>query len=171
MACQPCLPPRLTRGRMVELDASQVRAVLKWVGMEVEGHIGALPTNNQPNRGQRRGNESPVGGVDEAGELRGRADGQGRGRRGRGRDREQVRPVEGAAPDFVAGEGVVREFKASHENQDGNNGRDGAGPSEAGEPGSIGPVNPVREPQHERGARRGPANCSCSASANENPKP
>ncbi len=38
------LPPRLTRGRMMELDPSQVRAVLKWVGMEVEGRIGQLPT-------------------------------------------------------------------------------------------------------------------------------
>ena len=58
------LPPRLTRGRMMELDDSQVRAVLRWVGMEVDGHIGALPSHvqakqpaqpappRQPNRGQ-----------------------------------------------------------------------------------------------------------------------
>jgi 23S rRNA pseudouridine2605 synthase len=39
------LPPRLTRGRMMELDPSQVRAVLRWVGMEVEGPIGQLPSN------------------------------------------------------------------------------------------------------------------------------
>ncbi len=44
------LPPRLVRGRMMEFDASQVRAVLKWVGMDVEGHIGALPTNNADGR-------------------------------------------------------------------------------------------------------------------------
>ncbi len=147
------LPPRLTRGRMVELDASQVRAVLKWVGMEVEGHIGTLPTNNQPNRGQRRGNESPVGGLEEAGESRGRADGQGRGRRGRGRDREQDRPVEGAAPDFVAGEGAVREFQASHVSQENNSGRDDAGPSVPRESDNTVPVNAAREPQHERGVR------------------
>jgi len=39
------LPPRLTRGRMMELDPSQARAVLRWVGMEVEGPIGQLPSN------------------------------------------------------------------------------------------------------------------------------
>ena len=39
------LPPRLTRGKMLELDESQARAVLRWVGMEVEGQIGQLPTN------------------------------------------------------------------------------------------------------------------------------
>ncbi len=38
------LPPRLTRGRMIEFDEPQVRAVLRWVGMEVEGQIGQLPT-------------------------------------------------------------------------------------------------------------------------------
>jgi 23S rRNA pseudouridine2605 synthase len=44
------LPPRLSRGRMMELAPEQVRAVLKWVGMEVEGRIGALPTNVEPKR-------------------------------------------------------------------------------------------------------------------------
>jgi 23S rRNA pseudouridine2605 synthase len=39
------LPPRLTRGKMLELDPSQARAVLRWVGMEVEGPVGQLPTN------------------------------------------------------------------------------------------------------------------------------
>ncbi|MEI6737571.1 MAG: pseudouridine synthase, partial [Pseudomonadota bacterium] len=63
------LPPRLTRGRMLELDQSQVRAVLKWVGMEVEGHIGALPTNNQPNRGQRRNSGAQVAGNGEGGDI------------------------------------------------------------------------------------------------------
>jgi len=42
------LPPRLTRGKMLELDESQARAVLRWVGMEVEGQIGQLPTNGPP---------------------------------------------------------------------------------------------------------------------------
>jgi 23S rRNA pseudouridine2605 synthase len=37
------LPPRLTRGRMLELDAAQSRAVLRWVGMETEGPVGQLP--------------------------------------------------------------------------------------------------------------------------------
>ncbi len=147
------LPPRLTRGRMVELDASQVRAVLKWVGMEVDGHIGALPTNTQPNRGQRRGSESPAAGGDVTGESRGRADGQGRGRRGRGRDREQVRPVDGAEPDFVAGDGAVREFRASHGSQEGNSVRDTADPAVLGESGHTEPVNAAGEPQHDRGTR------------------
>jgi 23S rRNA pseudouridine2605 synthase len=46
------LPPRLTRGRMLELDAAQVRSVLKWVGMDVEGRMAPLPSNHQPNRGK-----------------------------------------------------------------------------------------------------------------------
>lgn len=49
------LPPRLSRGRMMELAPEQVRAVLKWVGMEVEGRIGALPTNVEPKRNAPRG--------------------------------------------------------------------------------------------------------------------
>ncbi len=142
------LPPRLTRGRMVELDASQVRAVLKWVGMEVDGHIGALPTNTQPNRGQRRDTEPQAGGGHEAGETRGRADRQGRGRSGRGR--EQVHPGDAAEPDFVAGDGAVREFQASRGRQESAGIRDDLGsiPQESDIAGQA-----VREGQPERGAR------------------
>jgi 23S rRNA pseudouridine2605 synthase len=46
------LPPRLSRGRMMELAPEQVRAVLKWVGMEFEGRVGALPTNAAPRSSQ-----------------------------------------------------------------------------------------------------------------------
>ncbi len=69
------LPPRLTRGRMMELDDSQARAVLRWVGMEVEGHIGALPTNHQPNRGQRPDSRGARG---DRGERGARSEGSGR---------------------------------------------------------------------------------------------
>jgi 23S rRNA pseudouridine2605 synthase len=48
------LPPRLTRGQMIEFDPGQVRAVLKWVGMEVEGKIGHLPQYNDPRSKQNR---------------------------------------------------------------------------------------------------------------------
>lgn len=78
------LPPRLTRGRMMELDDSQARAVLRWVGMEVDGHIGQLPTNHQPNRGQRP-------------EARGEAKSAGRGAGGGRGDREQSRANSAAA--------------------------------------------------------------------------
>jgi 23S rRNA pseudouridine2605 synthase len=95
------LPPRLTRGRMMELDDSQARAVLRWVGMEVDGHIGQLPTNHQPNRGQRP-------------EARGDAKTAGRGanagRGGRG-DREQSRPNNAAAT--LAEDGVEIDANAS----------------------------------------------------------
>lgn len=37
------LPQRLARGRMMELDPSQVRAALRWVGMEADGPLGTLP--------------------------------------------------------------------------------------------------------------------------------
>jgi 23S rRNA pseudouridine2605 synthase len=37
------LPPRLSRGRMMELDPAQVRSVLRWVGMEAEGPTAPLP--------------------------------------------------------------------------------------------------------------------------------
>jgi 23S rRNA pseudouridine2605 synthase len=97
------LPPRLTRGRMMELDPSQARAVLRWVGMEVEGPIGQLPSNGpaRPVHVSRR--EREVGNDDggdaslldpdaqpgveaeaPAGESR-REPTAGRGRRGRGR--------------------------------------------------------------------------------------
>ncbi len=104
------LPPRLTRGRMVELDTSQVRAVLKWVGMEVEGHIGALPTNTQPNRGQRK-SADPQGDGEAAGQ-RERGEPRGRGRRGRGR--ESAALPSGESTDFVAGDAAVRDFQESH---------------------------------------------------------
>ena len=38
------LPPRLLRGRMLELNPGQVRAVLQWVGMEADGPISPLPS-------------------------------------------------------------------------------------------------------------------------------
>jgi len=80
------LPPRLTRGRMMELDDSQARAVLRWVGMEVDGHIGQLPTNHQPNRGQR-----PQAGGDASTTGRGgRSERGSRGNRGATGDGEQV---------------------------------------------------------------------------------
>jgi 23S rRNA pseudouridine2605 synthase len=68
------LPPRLTRGRMMELDDSQVRAVLRWVGMEVDGHIGALPTNHQPNRGQRPRHEAGARSADDGVSTEGRGE-------------------------------------------------------------------------------------------------
>ncbi len=112
------LPPRLTRGRMVELDASQVRAVLKWVGMEVEGHIGALPTNTQPNRGQRKNNDQQGGGA--AGQ-RDPNQPRGRGRRNRGRENPVL--AAGGENDFVAGDVAVQDFQASHSTTGGDDGQ------------------------------------------------
>ena len=101
------LPPRLTRGRMMELDDSQARAVLRWVGMEVDGHIGQLPTNHQPNRGQRPEQRSEArdeaksagrGTSDVSGIRGGRGDRSGRS------DREQSRPND--APATLGEDGV-----------------------------------------------------------------
>ncbi|MFM7459678.1 MAG: pseudouridine synthase [Burkholderiales bacterium] len=93
------LPPRLTRGRMMELDPSQARAVLRWVGMEVEGPIGQLPSNGPARtvhvsrREREGGNEVPLepdaqpGSTVEvsAGESGREPVADARGRRGRGR--------------------------------------------------------------------------------------
>jgi 23S rRNA pseudouridine2605 synthase len=120
------LPPRLTRGRMMELDESQVRAVLRWVGMEVDGPVGALPTNHQPNRGQRpqskprqqtdenmslEGSESaPQAATGEPKRKLGREVRRGRGRLRR--ERSDAPAVEGH--DFVAGDAAVRAFQESN---------------------------------------------------------
>jgi 23S rRNA pseudouridine2605 synthase len=124
------LPPRLTRGRMMEFDPSQVRAVLKWVGMEVEGHIGQLPTlatapsAPHPRQAPARefdpladdGYPDAVAAVDEMGAAQPRLEGRGsegrsaegrseRRRRGRkGRNKQGSGDLRaGVAP--VAGEG------------------------------------------------------------------
>ncbi|MFN5028944.1 MAG: pseudouridine synthase [Burkholderiales bacterium] len=93
------LPPRLTRGRMMELDPSQARAVLRWVGMEVEGPIGQLPSNGPARtvhvsrRDGEGGNEVPLdpdaqlgAAVEVPADESGREPiADGRGRRARGR--------------------------------------------------------------------------------------
>jgi 23S rRNA pseudouridine2605 synthase len=114
------LPPRLTRGRMLELDPSQARAVLRWVGMEVEGPIGQLPTNGPArpvhvSRRERGESGDGVGAIDSAlsgaegiegapaGGTGAERSKRGRGRRGRGK-RDLV-PSAGGAP--VAGDGAA----------------------------------------------------------------
>ncbi len=113
------LPPRLTRGRMLELDASQARAVLRWVGMETEGPIGQLPTNGParpahvPRRERAEASDANAA-IEEGVELAEgeipqiREDGEsasppaergrrGRGRRGRGKRDAALAPVDTAA--------------------------------------------------------------------------
>jgi 23S rRNA pseudouridine2605 synthase len=137
------LPPRLTRGRMMELDDSQVRAVLRWVGMEVDGHIGALPTNHQPHRGQRPErnarqdqtddktpqqpsdvdgavNESQPSNVGGSQQPRPRGERnevrRGRGLRSRHGERRNtnVKPTESIeGVDFVAGDLAIKDFQAA----------------------------------------------------------
>ena len=112
------LPPRLTRGQMVEFDAPQVRAVLKWVGMEVEGHIGALPSADTQNRGRR--GAGGVGGAGEAVEGSGvpSPGEKGRGRRGRGqnppREAKAMSAAEGDADNegLVVGAAAMSEYQA-----------------------------------------------------------
>ena len=50
------LPPRLMRGKMVELDAAQVKSVLASAGMKVEGAVAALPSRD--GREGREGRDS-----------------------------------------------------------------------------------------------------------------
>jgi 16S rRNA U516 pseudouridylate synthase RsuA-like enzyme len=52
------LPPRLLRGKMVELDESQVRSVLASAGMKVEGPVAPLVSRGK-NAGPRMPGESP----------------------------------------------------------------------------------------------------------------
>ena len=54
------LPPRLLRGKMVELDESQVRSVLASAGMKVEGPVAPLVSRGK-NAGPRMPGESPEG--------------------------------------------------------------------------------------------------------------
>ncbi len=111
------LPPRLMRGKMLELDPAQVRSVLASAGMKVEGALAATAA--------REGRE--------ARELRG--PGKVRGPRGRGAPREQREPRaprEGEAgnrapeaPPFAANDGTVPVGKRRR-NKRGPRGRDNA---------------------------------------------
>ena len=50
------LPPRLARGKLMELDAAQVNGVLGWVGMKTEGGApGQVPSNAKKPRREPRG--------------------------------------------------------------------------------------------------------------------
>ncbi|MFN5543435.1 MAG: pseudouridine synthase [Betaproteobacteria bacterium] len=122
------LPPRLTRGRMLELDPSQARAVLRWVGMETEGPIGQLPTNGParpvpvPRRGRAMDGVSDgavaagagsaeIAGADKLENSRAQPAGEadasspaervrrGRGRRGRGKRDANILPANTIAPE------------------------------------------------------------------------
>ena len=73
------LPPRLMRGKMVELDTAQVKSVLASAGMKVEGGAAALPLRE--GRDSREGREA-------------RGPGKVRGPRGRGAPREGRAPRE-----------------------------------------------------------------------------
>ena len=55
------LPPRLARGKLMELDVGQVNGVLGWVGMKNEvGPVGTLPTNaKRPRREPRPARGAP----------------------------------------------------------------------------------------------------------------
>ena len=55
------LPPRLARGKLMELDVNQVNSVLGWVGMKNEvGPVGALPPNaKRPRREPRPARGAP----------------------------------------------------------------------------------------------------------------
>jgi len=127
------LPPRLTRGKMLELDESQARAVLRWVGMEVEGQIGQLPSNGpaRPVHVSRRereqgessvvdvegGSEQAVGGdapgpaAQPAGQLPADRSRRGRGRRARGKRGLPSTPgVEGPVDALLVGDAAVESF-------------------------------------------------------------
>ena len=132
------LPPRLTRGKMLELDESQARAVLRWVGMEVEGQIGQLPTNGpaRPPHVSRREREQgeltavDVEGASEddaaqhspgatvpPGELQpSERSRRGRGRRARGKRGLATAPgVEGPVTALLVGEAAVESFAKAAE--------------------------------------------------------
>ncbi len=94
------LPPRLLRGKMMELDAGQVRNVLSWVGMKADGAEGGRPEGREgrPNRERQQGKGPRREGEAQAeGGERGQAQGQGRGPRnrrgkGQGSNRQQGQP-------------------------------------------------------------------------------
>jgi 23S rRNA pseudouridine2605 synthase len=54
------LPPRLARGKLMELDVGQVNGVLGWVGMKVEGSVPGqtAPHAKKPRREPRGGGDS-----------------------------------------------------------------------------------------------------------------
>jgi 23S rRNA pseudouridine2605 synthase len=100
------LPPRLMRGKMVELDAAQVKSVLASAGMKVEGPVAALPSREARSEGKpdaRR--EGRVDGREA------RGPGKLRGPRGRGAPREARPPRDGNLPPAVdeAGNPLPRE--------------------------------------------------------------
>ena len=157
------LPPRLTRGKMLELDESQVRAVLRWVGMEVEGRIGQLPTNGpaRPVHVSRREREQDEtlavdaeGGPEQDTDVRPAVPGAGagipsaeRGRRGRGRRARGHRGSgslpgdEGPNDPLLVGDAAVASFAEAID----------------GSPTAAADVRPARESRRGRGrnSRRG----------------
>ncbi len=158
------LPPRLTRAQMLELDESQVRAVLRWVGMEVEGQIGQLPTNgpSRPVHVSRREREQDAsltadvgaGGaeVGVAGDsvgigpasagVKGEKSRRGRGRRARGkRDGLPVAVIGTPESPILVGDAALESFSNSI----------------GGTPPTTGDARPPREGRRGRGRnmRRG----------------
>ena len=134
------LPPRLMRGKMLELDPSQVKSVLVSAGMKVEGGAAPLPSRDgRDNRENREGREPREGR-----ETRGPS--KTRGPRARGAPREARPPREanhergnqadgnaGAdhrAPDgapFVVNDGTAPVNKRNRRNKRGARGRDANG--------------------------------------------
>jgi 23S rRNA pseudouridine2605 synthase len=49
------LPPRLGRGKMVELEAGQVKALLNWAGVKIEGVTDGASSGKNRDRNQREG--------------------------------------------------------------------------------------------------------------------
>lgn len=155
------LPPRLTRGKMVELAPEQIRPILEWAGMgdlvtaepagrPARGPRGparpdkAAPAGKAP-RPQRPPRAAPAAG--EAGTAAGEQPRARRNRRGKNR-----RGAEGQRPPGAEGAGVVRADDAGNVGDAGAVRGEGIAPAEAGTPGEAGERGP--RPPGQPGAPR-----------------
>lgn len=139
------LPPRLLRGKMVELDESQVRSVLASAGMKVEGPVTPLISRGK-NAGPRIPGESAESRTGRVGRGAGSGGGSGAGGampRGQNRTRQQnqrTRP-EGTEPGLIESAGLAGPRNANSRrrgNSERNNGPrvEGQGNRQGNRPGN-----------------------------------
>jgi 23S rRNA pseudouridine2605 synthase len=169
------LPPRLVRGKMMELDPAQVKSVLNWVGIKIEGATG--PGASLPSRGRNEGmpaEEGPAGDRARRGRGRRKPRGGPRGAQGQGQGQGQG-ANQGANQGVEPGQRLPREPREAREadgNQsfgneaNGNVGSPAAGNGDPAPPAGdrpAGPANPAnrgraRPRRNFRGGRnrRGP---------------
>jgi len=160
------LPPRLLRGKMMELDPAQVRNVLTWVGMKADGaEAPGRGAEGRPGRGNREGPKKNIeGGVESTERPQGRGPRPRRGKKGPPQERNaNIMPstaaVGAVAFDFDEDEGAGNRMAPpplSDSQLDAAAGPGNYAPPTAGAGGQNGPnnTNNPNAPKPRRGRMR-----------------